>query len=284
MTQWMNDLQKKQWRAFTRNRIAVIGMLITICIIFMAVLSPVIAPYDYLEQNIESRLQSPSGEHLLGTDDFGRDTLSRIFWGARVSLIIGIGSVLFGLVLGSCMGMFAGLRGGKAGSFIMRSADVMMCFPAEILAILILVVMGQGVDNLLVTIGLVMTPRFARLSYGSTISLREREFVEADKALGASTFYILRRGILPNILGELLVMSSLWAATAIRVEANLSFLGMGVAPPTPTWGNMVREGIEHLSTAPWLSIAPGMAIMIIVLGLTLFGDGMRDVMDPKLQG
>ena len=129
-----------------------------------------------------------------------------------------------------------------------------------------------------------MTPRFARLSYGSTLALREREFIEADLALGASTLYVLRQGILPNIMGELLVMSSLWAATAIRVEANLSFLGMGVSPPTPTWGNMVREGIEHLSTAPWLSFAPGLAIMATVLGLTLLGDGMRDVMDPKLQG
>ena len=248
------------------------------------VVAPQLSPFDPLAQDIHMRLHAPDGPFVLGTDDFGRDVLSRIFWGARISLTIGIGSVLFGMVLGSAMGMLAGLRGGRLGAFIMRCADTMMCFPAEILAILILVVLGQGVDKMLITIGLVMTPRFARLSYGSTLALREREFIEADLALGASTLYVLRQGILPNIMGELLVMSSLWAATAIRVEANLSFLGMGVSPPTPTWGNMVREGIEHLSTAPWLSFAPGLAIMATVLGLTLLGDGMRDVMDPKLQG
>lgn len=284
MAGWMNDLQKKQWRAFTRNRIAVVGMLLSLGMLLMAVFAPQLSPFDPLAQDIRIRLHAPGGPFMLGTDDFGRDILSRIFWGARISLTIGIGSVLLGMILGSAMGMLAGLRGGRLGSFIMRCADTMMCFPAEILAILILVVLGQGVDKMLITIGLVMTPRFARLSYGSTLALREREFIEADIALGAGTLYVLRQGILPNIMGELLVMSSLWAATAIRVEANLSFLGMGVSPPTPTWGNMVREGIEHLSTAPWLSFAPGLAIMVTVLGLTLFGDGMRDVMDPKLQG
>ncbi len=256
MAEWMNDLQKKQWRTFTRNRIAVIGMFLSLGMLLMAVFAPQLSTFDPLAQDIHMRLHAPDGPFVLGTDDFGRDVLSRIFWGARISLTIGIGSVLFGMVLGSAMGMLAGLRGGRLGAFIMRCADTMMCFPAEILAILILVVLGQGVDKMLITIGLVMTPRFARLSYGSTLALREREFIEADLALGASTLYVLRQGILPNIMGELLVMSSLWAATAIRVEANLSFLGMGVSPPTPTWGNMVREGIEHLSTAPWLSFAP----------------------------
>lgn len=284
MTKWMNELQRKQWRAFTRNKIAVGGAVCSIVMVLLAVFAPLLAPADPLAQDMAVRQAPPGGQFFLGTDDFGRDVLSRIIWGSRISLLIGLGSVLFGLAVGSTMGMFAALKGGKIGSFIMRCADTMMCFPAEILAILILVVMGQGVDKMLITIGLVMTPRFARLSYGSTLSLREREFVEADKALGAGVWYILRRGILLNIMGDLLVMSSLWAATAIRVEANLSFLGMGVSPPTPTWGNMVREGIEYLSSAPWLSFAPGLAIMVTVLGLTLLGDGMRDVMDPKLQG
>ena len=229
MAEWMNDLQKKQWRTFTRNRIAVIGMFLSLGMLLMAVFAPQLSPFDPLAQDIHMRLHAPDGPFVLGTDDFGRDVLSRIFWGARISLTIGIGSVLFGMVLGSAMGMLAGLRGGRLGAFIMRCADTMMCFPAEILAILILVVLGQGVDKMLITIGLVMTPRFARLSYGSTLALREREFIEADLALGASTLYVLRQGILPNIMGELLVMSSLWAATAIRVEANPSFLGMGVS-------------------------------------------------------
>ena len=192
MAEWMNDLQKKQWRTFTRNRIAVIGMFLSLGMLLMAVFAPQLSPFDPLAQDIHMRLHAPDGPFVLGTDDFGRDVLSRIFWGARISLTIGIGSVLFGMVLGSAMGMLAGLRGGRLGAFIMRCADTMMCFPAEILAILILVVLGQGVDKMLITIGLVMTPRFARLSYGSTLALREREFIEADLALGASTLYVLR--------------------------------------------------------------------------------------------
>ena len=202
MAEWMNDLQKKQWRTFTRNRIAVIGMFLSLGMLLMAVFAPQLSPFDPLAQDIHMRLHAPDGPFVLGTDDFGRDVLSRIFWGARISLTIGIGSVLFGMVLGSAMGMLAGLRGGRLGAFIMRCADTMMCFPAEILAILILVVLGQGVDKMLITIGLVMTPRFARLSYGSTLALREREFIEADLALGASTLYVLRpaavRGSMPE--------------------------------------------------------------------------------------
>lgn len=159
MAEWMNDLQKKQWRTFTRNRIAVIGMFLSLGMLLMAVFAPQLSPFDPLAQDIHMRLHAPDGPFVLGTDDFGRDVLSRIFWGARISLTIGIGSVLFGMVLGSAMGMLAGLRGGRLGAFIMRCADTMMCFPAEILAILILVVLGQGVDKMLITIGLVMTPR-----------------------------------------------------------------------------------------------------------------------------
>ena len=210
MAEWMNDLQKKQWRTFTRNRIAVIGMFLSLGMLLMAVFAPQLSPFDPLAQDIHMRLHAPDGPFVLGTDDFGRDVLSRIFWGARISLTIGIGSVLFGMVLGSAMGMLAGLRGGRLGAFIMRCADTMMCFPAEILAILILVVLGQGVDKMLITIGLVMTPRFARLSYGSTLALREREFIEADLALGASTLYVLRQGILPNQV--LLIRPISWAS------------------------------------------------------------------------
>ncbi|RMF85833.1 MAG: ABC transporter permease, partial [Nitrospinota bacterium] len=162
------------------------------------------------------------------------------------------------------------------------AVDILLCFPAEILAIMVLVVLGQGLDKLIITIGIVMTPRFDRLSYGSTLSLKEREYIEAARSIGARGFRILFRYILPNILGEILVMSSLWTATAIRVESNLSFLGLGVAPPTPTWGNMVRAGVNQLTNAPWLSIFPGLAIMLAVLAFNLIGDGLRDVMDPKL--
>lgn len=278
----MNDLYSRQLRSFARNKVAVAGAVIFITIILMSIFAAQLAPMDPLVQDIEHRLSPPSSHFLLGTDDLGRDVLSRLLWGSHSSLIIGLGSIVFGLIWGSLMGMLAGYSGGKIESFIMRTVDVMMCFPAEILAIIIIVVLGQGLDKMVITIGLVMVPRFARLTYGSTLSLKKLEFIEAERAFGASTARILRAGIMPNILGEVMVMSSLWAATAIRVEANLSFLGMGVSPPTPTWGNMVREGLPHLSTAPWLAIFPGIAIMLIVLALNLLGDGLRDVLDPKL--
>ncbi len=243
-----------------------------------------LSPYDPMEQNVASRLTAPTASHLFGTDDYGRDALARCIWGSRISLSVGIGSILLGLLLGTAMGITAGFRGGNWGNFIMRLVDLMMCLPAEIFAILVLVVLGQGLDKLILSIGIVMTPRFARLSYANTLSIKERDYIEASRAIGATGSTIMRKHILPNITGEILVMSSLWTATAIRVEANLSFLGLGVAPPTPTWGNMVREGVNQLTNAPWMSIFPGLAIMLAVLAFNLIGDGLRDVMDPKLQG
>ncbi|MBW1698486.1 MAG: ABC transporter permease [Deltaproteobacteria bacterium] len=279
----MNDLRKKQLRVFLRNRVAVVGFFLTVLVVLVALLAAKISPYDPLEQNVYSRLTSPDTKHLFGTDSYGRDVLSRVIYGSRISLAVGVCSILVGMSIGSLMGMFAAFDRGKIGNLIMRAVDVMMCFPAEIFAILFLVMIGQGLDKLIFSIGVVMTPRFARLAYGTTLSVREREYIEAARALGAKRPRIILKHIFPNILGEILVMSSLWTATAIRVEANLSFLGMGVPPPTPTWGNMVRTGVTQLTNAPWLSIFPGLAIMVAVLAFNLIGDGLRDVMDPKLQ-
>jgi peptide/nickel transport system permease protein len=186
------------------------------------------------------------------------------------------------MVLGSLIGIIAALAGRKLSNLIMRGVDIFLCFPSEVFAILVLVILGQGLYKMIFTIGLTMAPRFARLSYGTTLSVKERDFIDASHAIGARTSRIIVKHITPNILGEILVISSLWAATAIRVEANLSFLGLGVPPPTPTWGNMVRLGVEHLTGAPWLSIFPGLAIMLAVLAFNLIGDGMRDVIDPKM--
>ncbi|MBW1995570.1 MAG: ABC transporter permease [Deltaproteobacteria bacterium] len=279
----MNNLRKKQLRVFLRNRVAVVGFFLTVLVVLVALLAAKISPYDPLEQNVYSRLTSPDTKHLFGTDSYGRDVLSRVIYGSRISLAVGVCSILVGMSIGSLMGMFAAFDRGKIGNLIMRAVDVMMCFPAEIFAILFLVMIGQGLDKLIFSIGVVMTPRFARLAYGTTLSVREREYIEAARALGAKRPRIILKHIFPNILGEILVMSSLWTATAIRVEANLSFLGMGVPPPTPTWGNMVRTGVTQLTNAPWLSIFPGLAIMVAVLAFNLIGDGLRDVMDPKLQ-
>ncbi len=279
----LNDLRRKQLRVFLRNRIAVVGFFLTLALILLAFFAGYVAPYDPDEQNVYSRLTSPDLKHWFGTDSYGRDTLSRVIHGSRVSLTVGVFSIMIGMIIGSLAGMFAAFESGKIGNLIMRAVDVMMCFPAEIFAILFLVMIGQGVDKLIFAIGVVMAPRFARLAYGTTLSVREREYIEAARALGAKRPRVVLKHIFPNILGEILVMCSLWTATAIRVEANLSFLGMGIPPPTATWGNMVRTGVSQLTNAPWLAIFPGLAIMIAVLAFNLIGDGLRDVMDPKLQ-
>ena len=279
----LNDLRRKQLRVFLRNRIAVVGFFLTLALILLAFFAGYVAPYDPDEQNVYSRLTSPDLKHWFGTDSYGRDTLSRVIHGSRVSLSVGVCSIMIGMIIGSLAGMFAAFESGKIGNLIMRAVDVMMCFPAEIFAILFLVMIGQGVDKLIFAIGVVMAPRFARLAYGTTLSVREREYIEAARALGAKRPRVVLKHIFPNILGEILVMCSLWTATAIRVEANLSFLGMGIPPPTATWGNMVRTGVSQLTNAPWLAIFPGLAIMVAVLAFNLIGDGLRDVMDPKLQ-
>ena len=279
----LNDLQRKQLRVFLRNRIAVVGFFLTLALILLAFFAGYVAPYDPNEQNVYSRLTSPDLKHWFGTDSYGRDTFSRVIHGSRVSLTVGVCSIMIGMIIGSLAGMFAAFESGKIGNLIMRAVDVMMCFPAEIFAILFLVMIGQGVDKLIFAIGVVMAPRFARLAYGTTLSVREREYIEAARALGAKRPRVVLKHIFPNILGEILVMCSLWTATAIRVEANLSFLGMGIPPPTATWGNMVRTGVSQLTNAPWLAIFPGLAIMVAVLAFNLIGDGLRDVMDPKLQ-
>lgn len=275
--------RRRIFRTFLKNRIAVIGSVIAFIMILIAILAPWISPYDPLKQDVYHRLTSPERIHPLGTDLYGRDILSRVIWGARVSLLVGTSSVLLGMILGMVMGMIAAYKGGKVEGLIMRAVDVMMSFPDEVLGIMVLVVLGSGLLKLILAIAILMVPRFARLAYGPTLALKEKDYVDAARAIGVSDFRIIRRHILPNIFSEVLVMCTLWMATAIRLEANLSFLGLGVPPPTPTWGNMVRTGVEHLINAPWLSVFPGVAILIIVLAFNMMGDGLRDVADPKLR-
>ncbi len=270
-------------RTFLRNRTAVIGTVIAVCVITVAILAPVIAPYDPIRQNIRSRFSPPQRSYPFGTDFFGRDVLSRVIYGARISLLVGVSSVLLGMVVGTAMGMVAAYFRGKAETLVMRTVDVMMSFPDEVLGIMIMVALGSGLFKLILAIAFLMAPRFARLAYGPTLALRERDYVDAARAAGCGNARILVRHILPNIFGEILVMSTLWTATAIRLEANLSFLGLGVAPPTPTWGNMIRTGLDHLVDAWWVSVFPGAAILITVLAFNMLGDGLRDIADPKLR-
>ena len=270
--------------AFLRNRTALVGGIIALLIVLTSIFAPLIAPYDPLAQDLPCRLSGRDVNHRLGTDDFGRDVLSRIIWGSRISLIIGTCSVAFGMFLGAMMGMVAGYYRGKVETSIMRFIDVLMCFPDLILAVAVTAVLGASLVNLIFTIGLVMTPRFARLAHGSLLSIRESDYVTAAHAIGVGIPRMLRKHIFPNISGELLVAGTLWVGEAIRLEANLAFIGLGVQPPTPTWGNMTREGVDVLINAPWISIYAGLSILITVLSFNMLGDGVRDMVDPRLRG
>ena len=285
----MNERGKKDrergklWRTFKRNKTALMGSAIILAIIALALLAPWISPHDPLAQNLRSRLKAPSQAYLLGTDEFGRDVLSRVLWGTRVSLTVGILSIGFGLLIGIAMGTIAGYRGGFADGIIMRIVDVLLSFPVLISGILVVAILGTGMGKLILTIGIVFVPRFARLAYGPTLAIKERDYVYSAQVIGAGTLRILTRYFLPNILGDVLVAATLWVGSAILTEAGLSFLGLGVPPPIPTWGNMIKTGIDYLTNAPWLSVFPGISIFVTVLSINMIGDGLRDVTDPKLR-
>ena len=276
--------RRRMWLAFVRNRTAFIGAIIALFIVLIALCAPVLSPYEPLVQDPLNRLEPGSMQHWLGTDDYGRDVLSRIIYGSRVSLVIGTASVLLGLAAGTFFGMLAGYLRGKTATLVMRGIDVMMCFPDFILAIAVTAALGSNMFNLILTIGIVMTPRFARIAHGAILSIKESEYVIAAQAIGASTPRIMARHILPNIFGELLVAATLWVGVAIRLEANLAFIGLGVQPPTPTWGNMIRQGVDVLISAPGISVYSGLAILITILSFNMLGDGLRDITDPKLRG
>lgn len=263
---------------------AVLGAILFCVIAGVAILAPFIAPYDPLSMDVLSTLQKPGASHWLGTDEFGRDIFSRIMWGTRISLIVGTCSVLLGMIMGTAMGMIAGYFGGKIATAIMRGVDILMCFPDLLLGLAIMALLGASLVNLIISIAIVLTPRFARLAYAPTLVVKNKDYTQAARAIGASVPRIIMRHVLPNIFGEILVAGTLWVGEAIRLEANLSFIGLGVPPPTPTWGNMIREGMSYLAKAPWCSVFPGLAIFITIFSLNMFGDGVRDIIDPRLRG
>lgn len=275
--------RQRLWRTFTRNRAAVVGLVLAVLVTMVSIGAPLVTPMDPLAQETRTRLQPPDPTHLLGRDTFGRDVFARVLYAGRISLLVGVCSVLLGGVVGSVMGLVAGYAGGKTENLIMRLVDTLMAFPTLLLGLLVLAVLGPGLFKMILAIGIMLSPAFARVMHGSALSLKKREFVEGARSIGASTPRILRLHILPNVLGEVVVLGSLWTASAIRIEANLSFIGLGVSPPTPTWGNMIRDGTPHLLNAPWLSVFPGLAILVTVLAFNLLGDGLRDVLDPHLR-
>ncbi len=271
-------------RAFNTNKTSWAGLLIFLVIVLLAIFAPWISPHDPIEQDIFSKLQGPSATYWLGTDYYGRDIFSRLLHGARYSLIIGIAATFFAMVLGSLIGMVAGYYGGRFDLLVMQVMDILLAFPSLILGLIIVAMLGPSLTNIIIAIALTSVPSFARIARAPTIAVKEREFVEAGRSLGFSDARIMFVHILPNIAAEILVMFSLWTASAIRTEASLAFIGLGLKPPTPTWGGMIREGFENILESYWLAMMPGVAILIVVFALNLLGDGLRDAIDPKLKG
>ena len=269
---------------FNANKTTWLGLAVFLAISVVALLAPWLARFDPIEQHIADAMTAPNGKYWLGTDSFGRDVLSRILWGARISLVIGVSSVAIGMVAGSAFGILAGYWGGRIDQLIMRAMDVLLSFPTLIMGLLVVAVLGPSMLNLTIAIALTVLPKFARIARAPTIAVKERDYIEACRALGYSDLRIMLVHILPNVLGDILVLGSLWTATAIRIEASLSFIGLGVKPPTATWGGIIREGFENILDAPWISLYAGLAVLLTVFALNLLGDGLRDAVDPKLRG
>jgi peptide/nickel transport system permease protein len=275
---------RRFFRTFVNRGVVVLGMVIIIIFIIAAAFAPFLVPYnpDKIDMN-NARLQ-PSGNHWLGTDSLGRDTLSRVIYGARVSLMIGLVVVLFSSIVGMSLGLIAGYFGGWVHAIIMRLIDMLMAFPVLILALLVAALLGGGLVNVIWALAFAMVPIYARLMCGQAISVKENDYVLAERSTGASHIRIMLRHLAPNCFPPLIVMMTMMLGTTILAEAGLSFLGIGVQPPTPTWGNMVNDGRDYLLSNPLLSFAPGLAIMLVVYAFNMIGDGLRDALDPQLRG
>jgi len=274
---------KEVLRRFRKNRAAIVGAVIVAMISIMAIGAPVLAPCDPNRIDLRNVAAPPSKEHLLGTDQLGRDVLSRIIWGGRVSLLVGFVAVGIAVAIGTLLGAVAGYYGGWVDGLIMRFVDIMLCFPAFFLILAVVALLEPSIWNIMVVIGLTSWMGVARLVRAEFLSLKEREFVLAARSQGASDLRIIFSHILPNALGPVFVAAILGIGAAILTESALSFLGIGVQPPTPSWGNMLTAGKDNIEIAYWLSLFPGLAILITVLGYNLLGEGLRDALDPRLR-
>jgi peptide/nickel transport system permease protein len=270
------------WRLIRRNKLAFAGLVIVGVLVVLAVIGPTIAPYDPTDLNVKIRTQGPSLAHPFGTDDRGRDVLSRVLYGARVSLKVGVIAVGISATVGTFLGAVSGYFGGWLDEVIMRLTDIMFAFPGILLAIAIMAVLGPSVTNAMIALGVVYTPIFARITRGSVLAVREDVFVEAARSIGAPASRIIARHIMPSVLAPVIVETTLSLAFAILAEAALSFLGLGTPPPAPSWGRMLSEGREFIQDAPWMGFFPGLAIILAVMGFNFLGDGLRDALDPRL--
>ncbi len=274
---------RRFWRKLLHNRLAVFGLAVCLLALFLCLFGNLVAPYDYSASSVKERLQGPSAAHWLGTDELGRDTLSRIIAGARITLIVSVCSVLIAVLLGTFFGLISGYYGGKVDTVISGFMDALWSFPAIILALAITAVLGTNIRNIFIAIGIVYTPNFCRLARSRALTIRESEYVMGAKAIGLNDFEIIFRYMLPNMSSTLIVQVTLSAAKAIIAEASLSFLGLGIQPPLASWGAMLKSGFSYLSRTPWLSVFPGVAIMLLVLGLNFLGDGLRDALDVRIR-
>ena len=263
-----------------------IGILLAVVMVIIAAAAPWLAPLSPSAQYSDAVLKGPGDveRHALGTDEFGRDVLSRIIWGTRISLQVGLASVVFAFALGVPLGILAGYQGGRVETGVMRGADMLMAFPTLLLALIIVTALGGSLGNEIIAIGIALTPNFVRLARSLALTIRDQDYIMAARAVGSGQLRIMARHVFPNALYGLVVVATLYIATAIRTEASLSFLGLGIPPPTPSWGNILSEGRQFIKCCPWITTFSGVAIMVAVLAFNLMGDALRDLLDPRLRG
>lgn len=275
---------KRFARVFFARRVVMFGLVVITVLVLTAIFAPFIAPYDPYKQSLDNILSKPNSKHLLGTDTLGRDTLSRIIYGTRTSLLVGVVAIFIAATIGMLLGLTAGYLGGITNTVIMRLIDAMMTFPMILLALTIAALLGVGLKNIIIAIGISLVPPYARVMCGQALSIKQNDYVMAGRAMGASSSRVMLRHVAPNCFPPLIVLMTMMMGSATLAEAGLSFLGIGITPPGAAWGAMVSEGYRYLLTTPVLSFAPGLAIMLVVFAFNMVGDGLRDALDPRLRG
>ena len=276
--------RKAVFRFLKNNPLALFGTAVILVSVFLSVTVPFLPIQDPIHQDLPNRLKPPNLQHIFGTDNYGRDVFSRVIWGGRISLLVGIFSVAIGSLIGVTLGIISGYFRKYVDVGIMRITDILLSFPALLLAMAICAAIGSSLWNVIIAISVVTVPRFSRLVRGSTLAVKEADFVEAARALGQNPVKIILFHVFPNVLSPILVLATLWIPAAIITEASLSFLGLGIMPPTPTWGNIISEGKSYLPNAPWISIFSGVSIVLVVMAFNFVGDAVRDAFDPRLKG
>jgi len=271
-------------RVLISRKLVVFGLVIIFLLLVAVIFAPVLTPYDQYGQSLRETLQQPSWSHPLGTDNLGRDLLTRLLYGARISLLIGIVVVTAAAALGTLLGAIAGYYERWLGSLIMRIMDAVMSIPMILLALIIAALLGGGMVNVMIALAVALTPAYARLMHGQVMTVKQNDYILAERAIGSRGIHIMLRHLLPNCLPQILVVMAMMLGGAILAEAGLSFLGIGITPPTPAWGSMVNEGMQYLETNPLLCFAPGIAVMLVVFAFNMVGDGLRDALDPRLRG